>query len=132
MTNCALHVQHKDQDVFDRQNRVIPTNVVAVSTDTGDVRFGDGVSTWRDLPSFTSADGDKADSTVEGYNGEGYSGPLHVTVYEPEEFDEASESTEVMGRVPDVNEMVVLGTTGIVFGNGVDSLGELTRVSPQA
>lgn len=127
MTDCAMHVQHKDREIFDRQNRVIPTNVIAVSTDTGEIRLGDGVKSWRDLPFYGAADGEPSEEPDEGY-----SGPLHVVVYSPTELDTLPESTEVMARVPSSNEMVVLGATGFVIGNGVDSLGELPLIVPSS
>ena len=120
MNDCAMHVQHKDREVFDRENRVIPRNVIAVSSDTGEYRFGDGVSKWRDLPVFGNGWGDPSETPDSGY-----SGPLHVSVYAEDEYDTQDESSEVMSRVPGANEMVMLMPIVVVFGNGVSSLGEL-------
>lgn len=127
MKDCALHVLHKDHDVHDTQNRVVPNNVVAVSSDTGDVRFGDGVSAWRDLPNFGGG-GDKADSTVEGYDGEGYAGPLHVVVVTDDEIAAAGE-TEAKELIPASNEMVLFGGGTVYFGNGVQSLHYLSPIA---
>lgn len=127
MKDCALHVLHKDHDVHDAQNRVVPNNVVAVSSDTGDVRFGDGVSAWRDLPNFGGG-GDKADSTVEGYDGEGYAGPLHVVVVTDDEIAAAGE-TEAKELIPASNEMVLFGGGTVYFGNGVQSLHYLSPIT---
>lgn len=121
MTDSALHVQHKDRETFDRENRVIPRNVIAVSSDTGEYRFGDGVKKWRDLAVFGNGMGSPSETPDSGY-----SGPLHVSVYMDDEFDAEDEQSEVMGRVPGANEMIVLGSgTYLLFGNGVSSLGEL-------
>lgn len=128
MKDCALHVQHKDHDVHDAQNRVLPNHVVAVSSDTGDVRFGDGVSAWRDLPNFGGG-GDKADSSVEGYNGLGYSGPLHVVVITDEDIAAATDVTEAKEFVPAANEMVLFGGDTVYFGNGVQSLNYLSPIA---
>lgn len=127
MRSGALHVSHKDQDVHDAQNRVIGNCVVAVSTDTGDVRFGNGVAKWRDLSSFGGG-GDKADSSVEGYDGEGYHGPLHVVVFTEDEITNASSESELMEFVPAANEMVAYGNRNLYFGDGERSLNYLRGV----
>lgn len=128
MLTGALHVQHKDHDVHDRDNRVLSANVVAVSTDTGDVRFGDGNTAWRDLPNFGGGS-DKADSTVEGYTGLGYSGPLHVVVFTDDEIAEKGDA-EAKEFVPAANEMVLFGSQGVYFGNGAEALSYLPVLAP--
>ena len=120
MTNCAMHIQQKKRDTFDRENRVIPVNVIAVSTDAGDLRVGDGVTSWRNLPHLTAVEGvalDESDLEKDSM----YSGPLHVALLTEEE-------TDAMGdRVPDSNELYLLnmGNSGFVIGDGIRSMADL-------
>lgn len=117
--DCAMHVQHKDREVFDRENRVIPANVVAVSSDTGGFRFGDGVTQWRDLPRFGADDGTPAENPKSHY-----SGPLHLRYYEADE-------ELPTGDVPMASECILIEGRGFYFGNGSSVISNLKGVSIQ-
>lgn len=121
--NAALHVQHKKQDTFDVENRVIPLNVMAYSTDTGDLRFGDGRSRWRYLDQYHAAGGEALDpSDLE--KDSMYSGPLHTLVLSEDETEERGPF------VPSSNVLVVRGVSGFSIGDGVRPLSDLPLFAP--
>lgn len=120
--DLALHIQQKKQDTFDRQNRVIPRNVVAVSTDTGDLRIGDGRSRWRYLAQFKALGGEDLDeSDLE--KDSMYSGPLHIEVLTDAEVSER-------GVYVPASDTLVAFETGFVVGDGIRSLTELPVYTP--
>lgn len=112
MSQTALHVQHKSQETFDRENRVLSFGVVAVSDDTGDIRLGDGKKNWRDLDRFGDVDVDNADDNPVS----GYSGALHARRIRTSALSSA--------YVPAANEMVVLDGA-VYFGDGKNVVSNL-------